>query len=46
MAKTGATVIDPYDILGVARDAYEAAIKANGGKWPAPEQVAEAMRKK
>lgn len=28
MAKTGATVIDPYDILGVARDADEAAIKA------------------
>ena len=24
---------------------YEAAIKANGGKWPAPDQVAEAMRK-
>ena len=24
---------------------YEAAIKANGGKWPSTEQVAEAMRK-
>jgi branched-chain amino acid transport system substrate-binding protein len=24
---------------------YEAAIKANGGKWPSPEQVADAMRK-
>jgi branched-chain amino acid transport system substrate-binding protein len=23
---------------------YEAAIKANAGKWPSPEQVAEAMR--
>ena len=26
-------------------DAYNAAIKANGGKWPSTEQVAEAMRK-
>ncbi len=28
MAKTGAAVIDPYELLGVARDADEAAIKA------------------
>ena len=26
-------------------DAYNAAIKANGGKWPSTEQVADAMRK-
>ena len=26
-------------------DAYNAAMKANGGSWPSPEQVADAMRK-
>lgn len=48
-AKTGAYPIYPTYHMAQAlvglKTGYEAAIKANGGKWPAPEQVAEAMRK-
>lgn len=48
-AKTGAYPIYPTYHMAQAlyglKAGYEAAIKANGGKWPAPEQVAEAMRK-
>jgi branched-chain amino acid transport system substrate-binding protein len=47
-AKTGAYPIYPTYHMAQAlvglKTGYEAAIKANGGKWPAPEQVAEAMR--
>jgi branched-chain amino acid transport system substrate-binding protein len=48
-AKTGAYPIYPtyhmtQALVGL-KTGYEAAIKANGGKWPSPEQVAEAMRK-
>lgn len=47
-AKTGANPIYPAYHMAQAlfglKVGYEAAIKANGGKWPAPEQVAEAMR--
>jgi len=48
-AKTGAYPIYPTYHMAQAliglKTGYEAAIKANGGKWPNPEQVAEAMRK-
>ena len=48
-AKTGAYPIYPTYHMAQAlvglKTGYEAAIKANGGKWPAPDQVAEAMRK-
>ena len=48
-AKTGAYPIYPTyhmaQALAGLKTGYEAAIKANGGKWPAPDQVAEAMRK-
>ncbi|EHR69584.1 ABC-type branched-chain amino acid transport system, periplasmic component [Burkholderiales bacterium JOSHI_001] len=48
-AKTGAYPIYPTYHMAQAltglKAGYEAAIKANGGKWPAPDQVAEAMRK-
>lgn len=48
-AKTGAYPIYPTYHMAQAlvglKTGYEAAIKANGGKWPSPEQVAEAMRK-
>ncbi len=47
-AKTGAYPIYPAYHMAQAlfglKTGYEAAIKSNGGKWPAPEQVAEAMR--
>lgn len=47
-AKTGAYPIYPTYHMAQAliglKTGYEAAIKSNGGKWPAPEQVAEAMR--
>jgi branched-chain amino acid transport system substrate-binding protein len=47
-AKTGAYPIYPTYHMAQAlvglKTGYEAAIKANGGKWPSPEQVAEAMR--
>ena len=47
-AKTGAYPIYPVYHMAQAlyglKTGYEAAIKAGGGKWPAPEQVAEAMR--
>jgi branched-chain amino acid transport system substrate-binding protein len=47
-AKTGANPIYPAYHMAQAlfglKAGYEAAIKANGGKWPAPEQVAAAMR--
>ena len=47
-AKTGAYPIYPTYHMAQAlvglKTGYEAAIKANGGKWPGPEQVAEAMR--
>ena len=47
-AKTGAYPIYPAYHMAQAlyglKTGYEAAIKAGGGKWPAPEQVAEAMR--
>jgi branched-chain amino acid transport system substrate-binding protein len=48
-AKTGAYPI--YSVYHMAqalyglKTGYENAIKANGGKWPGPDQVAEAMRK-
>jgi branched-chain amino acid transport system substrate-binding protein len=48
-AKTGAYPIYPTYHMAQAlvglKTGYEAAIKANGGKWPSTEQVAEAMRK-
>lgn len=48
-AKTGAYPIYPTYHMAQAlvglKTGYEAAIQAGGGKWPAPEQVAEAMRK-
>ncbi len=48
-AKTGAYPIYPTYHMAQAlyglKTGYENAIKANGGKWPAPEQVADAMRK-
>jgi len=48
-AKTGAYPIYPTYHMAQAlvglKTGYESAIKANGGKWPGPEQVAEAMRK-
>jgi branched-chain amino acid transport system substrate-binding protein len=48
-AKTGNYPIYPTYHMAQAlvglKTGYEAAIKANGGKWPAPDQVAEAMRK-
>jgi branched-chain amino acid transport system substrate-binding protein len=48
-AKTGAYPIYPAYHMAQAlvglKTGYEAAMKDNGGKWPAPEQVAEAMRK-
>ncbi len=48
-AKTGAYSIYPVYHMAQAlfglKTGYENAIKANGGKWPSPEQVAEAMRK-
>lgn len=47
-AKTGAYPIYPAYHMAQAlfglKTGYEAAIKSNGGKWPAPEQVAESMR--
>lgn len=48
-AKTGAYPIYPTYHMAQAleglKTGYEDAIKANGGKWPSTEQVAEAMRK-
>ena len=48
-AKTGAYPIYPTYHMAQAlyglKTGYEAAIQANGGKWPAPDQVADAMRK-
>lgn len=48
-AKTGAYPIYPTYHMAQAlvglQTGYENAIKANGGKWPSTEQVAEAMRK-
>jgi len=48
-AKTGAYPIYPVyhmaQALGGLKTGYESAIKANGGKWPSTEQVADAMRK-
>jgi branched-chain amino acid transport system substrate-binding protein len=48
-AKTGAYPIYPTYHMAQAlvglKTGYEAALKANGGKWPTPEQVADAMRK-
>ena len=48
-AKTGAYPIYPTYHMAQAleglKTGYENAIKANGGKWPSTEQVAEAMRK-
>ena len=48
-AKTGAYPIYPTYHMAQAlvglKTGYEAAIKAGGGKWPGPEQVADAMRK-
>ena len=48
-AKTGAYPIYPAYHMAQAleglKTGYENAIKANGGKWPSIEQVAEAMRK-
>jgi branched-chain amino acid transport system substrate-binding protein len=47
-AKTGAYPIYPTYHMAQAlyglKTGYESAMKANGGKWPSPEQVAEAMR--
>lgn len=49
IAKTGAYPIYPVYHMAQAltglKTGYESAIKANGGKWPSSEQVAEAMRK-
>lgn len=48
-AKTGAYPIYATYHMAQAlfglKAGYEAAIRANGGKWPSPEQVADAMRK-
>jgi branched-chain amino acid transport system substrate-binding protein len=48
-AKTGAYPIYPVYHMAQAltglKTGYENAIKANAGKWPSTEQVAEAMRK-
>jgi branched-chain amino acid transport system substrate-binding protein len=48
-AKTGAYPIYPTYHMAQAlvglKTGYESAMKANGGKWPTTEQVAEAMRK-
>lgn len=48
-ARTGAYPIYPTYHMAQAlyglKTGYEAALKANGGKWPTPEQVADAMRK-
>jgi branched-chain amino acid transport system substrate-binding protein len=48
-AKTGAYPIYPTYHMAQAlfglKTGFESAIKANGGKWPSTEQVAEAMRK-
>jgi branched-chain amino acid transport system substrate-binding protein len=48
-AKTGAYPIYPTYHMAQAlvglKTGYEAAMKANGGKWPTTEQVAESMRK-
>ncbi|MHB1198890.1 MAG: ABC transporter substrate-binding protein [Polaromonas sp.] len=48
-AKTGAYPIYPTYHMAQAlvglKTGYENAIKANGGKWPSTEQVADAMRK-
>ena len=48
-AKTGTYPIYPTYHMAQAleglKTGYENAIKANGGKWPSTEQVAEAMRK-
>ena len=48
-AKTGSYPIYPTYHMAQAlvglKNGYEAAIKSNGGKWPSPEQVADAMRK-
>ena len=48
-AKTGSYPIYPVYHMAQAleglKTGYETAIKANGGKWPSVEQVAEAMRK-
>jgi branched-chain amino acid transport system substrate-binding protein len=48
-AKTGAYPIYPTYHMAQAlfglKAGYEAAIKANGGKWPSTEQVADAMRR-
>lgn len=48
-ARTGAYPIYPTYHMAQAlvglKTGYEAAIKAGGGKWPGPEQVAEAIRK-
>lgn len=48
-AKTGAYPIYPTYHMAQAliglKTGYENAIKANGGKWPSSEQVADAMRK-
>lgn len=48
-AKTGAYPIYPTYHMAQAlvglKTGYEAAVKTAGGKWPSPEQVAEAMRK-
>jgi len=48
-AKTGAYPIYPTYHMAQAlvglKAGYEAAIQSNGGKWPGPEQVADAMRK-
>ncbi len=48
-AKTGAYPIYPTyhmaQALAGLKQGYESAIQANGGKWPSPEQVADAMRK-
>jgi len=47
-AKTGSYPIYPAYHMAQAlyglKQGYEAAIKTNGGKWPAPDQVAAAMR--
>lgn len=48
-AKTGSYPIYPAYHMAQAlfglKQGYEAAMQANGGRWPAPEQVADAMRK-
>jgi branched-chain amino acid transport system substrate-binding protein len=48
-AKTGNYPIYPTYHMAQAlfglKTGYENAMKANGGKWPSPEQVADAMRK-